>query len=92
MNYQTIGSIVWMVVFFVIMYVILILPQRKKEKKITEMRKALQVGNDIVTVGGIIGKVINIKDDEVTIETSVEKTQIKLKRQAIAEVIKPVEA
>lgn len=92
MDYQGIISIVWMVVFFVIMYAILILPQRKKDKKLREMLKALEVGNDIVTVGGIMGKVINIKDDEVTIETSIEKTQIKLIRQAIKEVVKPVGA
>ncbi len=91
-GYQGWVSIIWMVGFFVIMYLILILPQRRREKKTKEMLNALQVGNDVVSVGGIIGKVINIKDDEVTIETSVEKTQIRLSRWAVKEVKKPVEA
>lgn len=81
-----------MILIFVLMYVMLIVPQRKKEKKTREMLKALQVGNDVITVGGIVGKIINIKDEEVTIETSVEKTQIKLIRQAVREVVKPTEA
>ena len=80
------------IVVFVVMYLILIVPQRKKEKKTREMLKALEVGNDIITIGGIVGKIVNIKDDEITIETSVEKTQIKLVRQAIREVTKSVEA
>ena len=91
-QYQGMASIIWMVVFFVIMYLILILPQKRKEKKTREMLNALQVGGDVITIGGVIGKIINIKDDELTIETSIEKTQIKIKRWAVKEVVKPIEA
>ncbi|MCX7843066.1 MAG: preprotein translocase subunit YajC [Clostridia bacterium] len=91
-QYQGLASILWMVVFFAIMYVILILPQRRREKKTKEMLNALQVGQEVITIGGMVGKIINIKDDELVIETSVEKTQIKIKRWAVKETIKPVEA
>lgn len=86
------GSILSMVLIFVVMYFILILPQRRKDKKMKAMLNALVVGNTVTTIGGVMGKIINIKDDEVTIETSIEKTQIKLKRWAIKDVEKPVEA
>jgi preprotein translocase subunit YajC len=67
------------------------LPQRKRDKKAKELMSALQVGNMIVSIGGISGKVINLKDDEVTVETSVEKTQVVFKKWAIKEVQKPLE-
>ncbi|NLL06384.1 MAG: preprotein translocase subunit YajC [Clostridiaceae bacterium] len=68
---------------FTIMYFMLIRPQKKKEKSRREMQNSIKVGEEIVTIGGIMGKVINIKDDEITIETSVERTQIKIFRFAI---------
>ena len=61
----------------------LIKPQKKKEKVRKEMQSSIKVGEEVVTIGGIMGKVINVKDDEITIETSVEKTQIKIYRYAI---------
>ncbi|GAE89187.1 preprotein translocase subunit YajC [Acetivibrio straminisolvens] len=73
--------------FVLIMYLMIILPQKKRDKKHAEMLQALKTGDNIITTGGIIGKVINIKDDEITIETSVEKTQIKLVRSAISRVV-----
>jgi len=81
-----------MILVFVVMYAILIIPQRKREKKTREMLDALKVGDVITTIGGLRGKIINIKDDEVTIESSVEKTQIVFKKWAVKEVDKKMEA
>jgi len=81
-----------LVLMFALMYVILIVPQKKREKKTREMLNSLEVGNKIVTIGGITGKIINIKDDEVTIETGIERTKIQFKKWAIKEVEKPIEA
>lgn len=75
----------------VLLYVILILPQRKKEKKQREIIAGAVAGDQIVTFGGITGKIVNIKDDEVTFETSAERTKITIKKWAIKDVIKPVE-
>lgn len=74
------------------MYLIIFLPQRKREKKAREMLNALKVGDIVITIGGIAGKIINIKDNEVTVETSVEKTQIVLKKWAVKEVEQVIEA
>ncbi|HHV98531.1 MAG TPA: preprotein translocase subunit YajC [Clostridiaceae bacterium] len=89
---MTIGTILYFVFFIVIMYLIIFLPQKRRDKKAREMLNSLQVGNEVITIGGVAGKIINIKDDEVTIETSVEKTQLVFKKWAIKEVIKPIEA
>lgn len=81
------------IVFFaVVMYFLIFLPQKKRDKKTKEMLDSMQVGNQVITIGGITGKIVNIKDDEVTIETGVERAKVNLKKWAIKEVIKPVEA
>ncbi len=85
----TVGYIVF---FVLIMYFLIFLPQKKRDKKAKEMVDSMQVGNQVITIGGISGKIINIKDDEITIETGVEKAKLNLKKWAVKEVIKPVEA
>ena len=84
--------IAYVVFFGTLMYFMIFLPQRRRDKKAKEMLSDLQHGNEVVTIGGISGKVVNIKDDEVAVETSVEKTQIVFKKWAIKEVRKPEEA
>lgn len=90
------GSIISLIFPFIIlfglMYLMIFLPQKRRDKKTKAMLAALQVGENIVTIGGIKGKVINIRDDEVTIESGVDKTKITLNRSAIGEVKKPIEA
>lgn len=75
-----------------LMYVILIVPQRRKEKKQRQLIDSAIVGDQIITIGGLVGKIVNIKDDEVTFETSVERSKITIKKWAIKEVIKPIQA
>jgi preprotein translocase subunit YajC len=82
----------YLVFFIGIMYLLIFLPQKKRDKKAKQMVDSLQVGYSVVTIGGISGKVINIKDDEVTIETGVERAKVNVKKWAVKEVIKPVEA
>ncbi len=80
------------ILMFGVMYVIIILPQKRREKKTREMLNSLVPGDKVISVGGITGKVINIKDDEVTVETSVEKTMINFKKWAIKEVDRPIQS
>ena len=80
---MTIGMIVVMVVVF---YFFLYRPQKKQEKETNEMRNSLSVGDEITTIGGIIGKIISIKDETVLIETSGDKTKIRLLRTAVRNV------
>ncbi|MGI6778657.1 MAG: preprotein translocase subunit YajC [Acetivibrionales bacterium] len=74
------------------MYLLIFLPQKKREKKAREMLSALKVGDNIITIGGIAGKIVNIKDDEVTVETSVEKTKVNFKKWAVKEVIEEIKS
>ena len=90
---QSSGFFIAYIIFFVvIMYFMIFLPQKKREKKAREMTNSLQVGSIVVTIGGVVGKVINIKDDELTVETSIERSQIVIKKWAVKEVVQPVEA
>jgi preprotein translocase subunit YajC len=79
-----------LILLFVLMYVILILPQRKKEKKVREMINQAIVGDKVISIGGIVGRIINIKDDEFTIESGNERTKITIKKWAVKEVEKPI--
>lgn len=57
------SSIIMIVLMLVIFYLFLILPENKKKKKLNEMRSNLKVGDDIVTIGGMMGKVVHVTDD-----------------------------
>ena len=62
------SSIIMIILMLVIFYLFLILPENKKKKKLNEMRSSLKVGDDIVTIGGMMGKVVHVTDDSVTFE------------------------
>ena len=67
----------------VIMYFVMIRPQRKQEKEAANMRNSLSVGDEITTIGGIIGRVVNVKEDTFVLETTKERTRIRFERTAI---------
>ena len=71
---------------FVVFYFFLIRPEKKRKKEINEMRDNLKVGNEIVTIGGIVGKITNIKDDKITIETGADRNKMRIMRWAISSV------
>ncbi len=72
------------VILIVVFYFLLIRPENKKKKALNEMRNALAVGDEVTTIGGIIGRVVHIKDDLVTIETGEDRVRIQLTRWAIS--------
>lgn len=78
------GTFLPIVAVFVVFYFFMMRPQKKKEKETERMRKDVQIGDEIVTIGGVVGKVVSIKDeDQLIIETGSDKTRIKIKRWAI---------
>jgi len=79
------------VLIFVIMYFIMIRPQKKKEKLKEMMLSQLIPGDKILTIGGIHGKIVSIKDDNIILETgdSSNKSYLKICRWAVGEVTKP---
>ena len=76
-------TIIMMVVLFGALYFFMIRPQKKQEKKDAEMRDGLMVGDEVTTIGGIIGKVVSIKGETFVLETTKERTQIRFLRGAI---------
>jgi len=82
----------YLLFFGAIMYLMVFLPQKRKDKKAKELMSSLQVGHRVTTHSGIVGKVVNIKDDVVTVESGVERTQLEIKKWAIRDVEKPIEA
>ena len=78
--------IVMIVVLFVVLYFFMIRPQKKQERKDQEMRGALAVGDEVTTIGGIIGKVISIKEETFVLETTKDKTKIRFLKAAIRSV------
>ena len=75
-----------MLVLLVGMFWFMSRSNKKKEKEAAEMRDSLQVGDEVTTIGGIIGKVISIKDETFVLETTKEKTQIRFLKGAIRSV------
>lgn len=82
-SWVSIGVIVLMLV---VMYFLMIRPQKKQEKEQNNMRNSLQVGDEITTIGGIIGKIVSIKDETLVLETSRDGTKIRILKTAVRNV------
>ncbi len=76
-------SIAMIGVLLIFMWLVVFRPQRKQEKEAAAMRDNLQVGDEITTIGGIIGKIVSIKEETVMIETGNEKTKMRILRSAV---------
>ncbi len=84
-------SIILIVVMIAVFYFFIIRPQKKQEKEVAEMRDSLTVGDEIITIGGIVGTVIIIKNDKIMIETGNDKTKITLLRSSVKTILKDEE-
>lgn len=80
-------SLILLGVFFVAMYFMMIRPQRKKDKQIAEMRNSLQVGDEIITIGGICGKIIKTKNDSIIIQVGADKLKFEMMRWSVSSVV-----
>lgn len=81
-----ISIIVMLVALLAVFYFFGIRPQKKQERAATEMRNSLAVGDEVTTIGGIIGKIVSIKEETCVIETSHSRTQIRFLKSAISRV------
>lgn len=79
-------SLILIVVMFVVLYFFMIRPQKKQERETNEMRNNLKVGDEITTIGGIIGKIVSIKEETVMIETGHDRTKIRILKTAVRNV------
>ena len=83
---QNMLPILMVVAIFVIFYFFMIRPQKKQEREQSAMRNNLTVGDEITTIGGIIGKVVSIKEETCVIESAHDRTKIRILKNAISRV------
>ena len=86
MNY---GSLIILVVFIAVMYFLMIRPQKKRDKQIQEMRSSLQVGDEIITIGGICGKIVKTKDETIVLQVGADKIKFEMMRWSVSQVVNP---
>ena len=83
------GGTLFMVIYIVIivaaMYFLLIRPQKKKQKKEKALRDNLQMGDEIITIGGFYGRIVSVKDDTVVIESLADHSKQRILKSAISE-------
>ena len=78
------SSLIMIVVMFAVFYFMLIRPENKRKKEAEQMRSAVRNGDKIVTIGGIVGTVVNVKDSRIVIETSADQVRIEFEKWAIS--------
>lgn len=81
---EYVSSIVMLALIFVVFYFMLIRPENKKKKQVETMRNTLKVGDNVTTIGGIIGQIVHLKDDKVVLETGADRVRIEFTRWAIS--------
>ena len=77
------GSIIIFVVMSAAMYILMIRPQKKKQKEEQQMRDSIQIGDEITTIGGIMGRVVTVKEDSIVLETGADRVKMRFQRWAI---------
>ena len=78
------SSIIMLVAMLAIFYFMLIRPENKRKKEAENMRSSVKTGDKITTIGGIIGTVVNVKDEKIVIETGADQVRIELAKWAIS--------
>ena len=78
------SSIIMLVAMLAIFYFMLIRPENKRKKEAEQMRASVKTGDKITTIGGIIGTVVNVKEDKIVIETSADHVRIEFAKWAIS--------
>ena len=87
MNMGMLMQLLPMVIVFVVFYLFLIIPEKKRRKKYEGMLSDLSVNDEILTRGGLMGKVVNIQDDYIILESGPDRARIKLSKQGISSVV-----
>jgi len=82
-NSNMLMSLLPMILIVAVFYLMFIRPQKKREKQVQQMRSELEVGDEITTIGGLIGTVVVIKEDYLVIETSSDRNKLRITRWAV---------
>lgn len=78
------ASLIMIVVMFAIIYFLMIRPENKRKKQAEEMRNSLKKGDQITTIGGIVGRIVMVNDDTIVIETSDDRVRMELTKWAVS--------
>lgn len=84
----TMMTIIPLILLIAVMYFLMIRPQKKRERETTAMRNSVQVGDEIVTIGGICGKIVKTKDETIIIQVGADKVKFEMMRWSISKVVK----
>lgn len=84
---ETLYTFMPLLLLIFIMYFLLIRPQKKREKQVNAMRSSIKVGDQIITIGGIYGTVVRLRDDQLVIQVGSDKTKLEIARWAVSKVI-----
>lgn len=87
MGTQQIVNLVIPLGFLAVFYFILIRPQQKRDKAVKSMRESLKIGDEVVTIGGIVGRVMKVTEEVITIEVGADKTKLAVEKWAIGKLI-----
>ncbi len=79
-----VSTILMLVIMFAVLYFFMIRPENKRKKEAEAMRNALKVGDNITTIGGVMGDVVSIKDDSFVIETSADRVRVEFAKFALS--------
>lgn len=82
-----ISSFLPFAVLLVAMWLLLVRPQKKKEKEINNMRNGLKVGDEIITIGGICGKIVKVKDETIVIQVGAERLKFEMMKWSVSKVV-----
>lgn len=82
------SMLIILIAMLLVMWLLMIRPEKKKQKKVEEMRNALAVGDVVITIGGIMGRVVHVTDEDVTIESGEDQVRIQVKKWAISNNVK----
>lgn len=81
--FQQYGGIIMLVVLFALMYLFVLRPQQKKQKEEQKLRDDVRVGDQITTIGGIMGRVVTVREDSLVIETGADRNKMTIKKWAL---------
>ena len=78
------SPMIMLVAMFVIMYFIMIRPENKRKKEAEQMRSSLRNGDQIISIGGIAGTVVDVKEDRIVIETGADRVRVELMKWGVS--------
>ena len=84
---STLSTILPLILLIAVMYFLLIRPQKKREKEVNAMRSGVQVGDEIITIGGICGKIVKTKEESLIIQVGADKVKFEIMRWAVSKVV-----